>query len=241
MNRTFLLTAVLTASGVAWASGPAVSTQDSGESPHRVYTYEIELDRNGGVRQLAPHGFNPDAISAALDRQIGDWIFEAATHETAPASTRTFLRVVVSTDPETLDGFEVVSAMTGPAPQYLPHPEYPIRDQMAGRQGTVVLKLQLDRNGRVAAADVDRVTGSISRTMARSARAAALDWRFTPESTDGQPHASTILWPVCFIGAQSSVSDCTWKGPDAQRFSSKTVLTLNPAARLVSPLAYEGR
>lgn len=240
MKRTFLLTAALMASGVALASGPPVSTPGPGERSHRVYTYEIELDRDGGVRRLAPHGFYPDAVSAVLDRQIGDWIFEAATIEPAPASTTTFLRVV-TTHSDAQEGFEVVTALTGPAPQHLRHPEYPVRDQMAGRQGTVVLKLQLDQAGRVATADVDTVTGTISRTMAASARTAALDWRFTPESVDGQLRASTILWPVCFVGAQSSVSDCTWQGPDAQRFSSKTVLTLNPAARLVSPLAYEGR
>ena len=45
---------------------------------------------------------------------------------------------------------------------------------------------------------------------------------------------STMLWPVCYVGRETSLSKCSWDGPDMQRFSSKTVLPLDSAATLVS-------
>lgn len=241
MNHAILLSALLVASGAAQADGPLPPSNDTRVSQQSVYTYAIELDRDGSVSRLSPHGFNADAISRKLDAQIGAWIFEAAETEGRRVPTATYLRVVVARHADDTGGFAVVSALTGPAPERLTQPDYPVRDQRAGMQGTVVLKLQVGSDGRVAAVDVHEVAGNVSRSMAQAAKSSALEWRFTPEMADGKPLASTILWPVCFLGAQSSASGCRWYGPDSQRFSSKTVLTLNPAARLISPLAFEGR
>lgn len=202
------------------------------ETPQKVYTYALELDSAGKVARLSPHGFAADATSRRLDADIGGWIFESA-----PGATTTYLRVVVAPDAD--GGFDVVSATTGPAAQTLAQPGYPVRDQRAGMEGTVVLKLAVDAGGRVSGVDVHDVVGSVSRAMVNSARSSARTWTFDPETVAGQPVASTVLWPVCFLGAASSATSCAWRGPDAQRFSSKTVLTLDPAARLVSPLAIE--
>lgn len=234
-----LLFSVLFASAMLHA--PLAIASEAGVVPtqQRVYTYAIELAGDGSVTRLAPHGFEADAISRDLDTQIGNWIFAAAEAGGVPASTTTFLRVVVAANND--GGFDVLSATTGPAAQTLAQPDYPVRDQLAGMEGTVVLKLAVDADGRVSAADVHDVVGSVSRAMANAAKSSAMGWTFSPETVAGQPVPSTVLWPVCYLGAASSASSCDWRGPDAQRFSSKTVLTLNPAARLVSPLAFEGR
>lgn len=202
--------------------------------PQRVYTYAIDLDSEGKVARLSPHGFAVDATSRRLDTQIGGWIFEAA-----PSATTTYLRVVVA--PHAGGEFDVVSAITGPAPQTLAQPGYPIRDQLAGMEGTVVLKLAIGVDGHVNAVDVHDVVGDVSRAMTNAAATSAKTWTFSPETVNGKAVASTVLWPVCYLGAASSASACAWRGPDAQHLSSKTVLTLNPAARLVTPLAFESR
>lgn len=204
------------------------------ELPQKVYTYAIELDSAGKVAGLSPHGFADDATSRSLDAEIRGWIFEAG-----PAATTTYLRVVVA--PDITGGFDVVSATTGPAPQTLVQPGYPVRDQLAGMEGAVVLKLAIGADGRVDAVAVHDVAGNVSRTMASAAATSAKTWTFSPETVGGEAVASTVLWPVCYLGAASSASACAWRGPDAQRFSSKTVLTLDPAVRLVSPLAFQSR
>jgi TonB family protein len=107
-------------------------------------------------------------------------------------------------------------------------PEYPMRDQLAGREGTVVLRLQVSADGTVRDVDVHAATGSVSRAMAGAAATASRQWRFAPEQVAGQPVPSTLLWPVCYLGPQSATSACNWTGPDDQRFSSKAVLPLDP-------------
>lgn len=215
------------------AAGADAGTQE------RIYTYAIELAGDGSVTRLSPHGFEPDATSRELETRIGSWIFEAVEADGAPAATTTYLRIVVA--PGEAGRFDVVSVMTGPAPQTLSQPEYPVRDQLAGMEGTVVLKLAVNADGRVEGVDVHDIVGNVSRAMANSARSSAMTWTFSPERIGGEPVPSTVLWPVCYLGAASTASSCDWRGPDAQRFSSKTVLTLDPAVRLVTPLAFEGR
>jgi periplasmic protein TonB len=204
---------------------------------HEVHTYAIELDAQGGISKLAPHGVASDATAGELQRRIGSWIFAPAP--SGAATTETFLRVVTARDAS--GDLDVVSATTGPAPVELTQPAYSARDQRAGLEGTVVLKLSVDEQGRVADVAVHDIAGDVTRAMSAAAVAAAKDWRFLPEKVGGQPVASTMLWPVCFLAATSESDSCDWRGPDAQRFSSKTVLTLEPAARVLSPLAFDPR
>ncbi len=206
------------------------------KSPQRVYTYALSLDARGGVLDIAPHGFTPDAISGALDEEIGNWIFEPSAVSPGSGPTRTYLRVVVEPGIDAA-GYALVAATTGPAPLTLEEPSYPVFDQMRGNEGTVVLELQIAADGSVAQARVHGVSGKTSRAMASAALSASRDWTFKPEAVNGQPVEGRLLWPVCYLGLQSSVSSCVWSGPDDQRLSSKTVLTLDPTVRLVSPIA----
>lgn len=236
MKAKVLLPIAMILSASAHA-GPAADS--AGQAPQRVYTYSMELGPDGSVSRIAPHGFAADATSRKLDGEIRNWIFEPAGVSGGTASTRTYLRIVIASDSTDASGFQVVSATTGPAPLTLDQPEYPVRDQMQGNEGTVVLELQVGADGLVADAKVHDVSGRASRAMAASALAAARDWTFTPELVDGKPVKGTMLWPVCYLGQNSSVADCRWNGPDAQRLSSKTVLTLDPTVRLISPIALQ--
>lgn len=218
---------------VAGAVAMAFAGAAGGAEPagaQSVHTWALALDADGKVADITPYGGAHDAVARRLERDIGGWVF--ATADAAGAPSLTYLRVVVDADAGGAPG--VVSATTGPAPRRLSQPDFPMRDQLAGREGMVVLELAVGADGRVAAADVHATSGSVSRAMADAAVAAARDWTFATERVGDRPVASRMLWPVCYLGAGSTTSACSWVGPDAQRFSSKTVLPLDPTVRLVS-------
>jgi periplasmic protein TonB len=219
--------AVAAAVAVAFA-GAAGGAEPGGAQS--VHTWTLALDADGKVADITPYGGSHDAVTRRLERDIGGWVFAAA--DAAGAPSLTYLRVVVEAGAGGAP--EVVSATTGPAPQRLSQPDFPMRDQLAGREGMVVLELDVDADGRVAEAGVHATSGTVSRAMADAAVAAARDWTFATERVGDRPVASRLLWPVCYLGAGSTASACSWVGPDAQRFSSKTVLPLDPSVRLVS-------
>ncbi len=239
MNQTTILVAILAVSGLTSTAAVSAAPAPQETAEQRVYTYMLELDSQGRIKRLSLHGSAGDAVSRALEDDIQGWIFEPGGG--VATSTTTYLRAVVTPRETAPDGFALVSVTTGPAPERLMQPAFPIRDQRAGNEGTVVMKLEIGPDGSVDRSEVHDLVGDISRSMAKAAADSTRQWRFTPEMVDGRAVASTILWPVCFLGPESSASQCAWEGPDAQRYSSKTVLTLDPASKLVSPLAFEGR
>lgn len=203
----------------AFASGADLATQ-------QVYTYVVDLGADGRVADVSRHGPEPGAVGDALAREARGWVFSPGASGEA-TGTRTYLRVVVD---ESADGsWRVVSATTGPALAAMTPPAYPVRDQLAGNEGMVVLRLEVAADGSVRDAGVHAATGTVSKAMARAAEDASRAWRFSPEQVAGKAVPSTLLWPVCYLGPASPVSACSWTGPDALRFSSKTVLPLDPA------------
>lgn len=235
MKRSILGFTVL---ALALAAQTAAA-RDAGEGQsQRVYTFAVQLDGSGGTAKVTPFGAADDAIGRDLASRVGSWLFSPdSSHGRAGDEYRTYLRVVVAPRADAPAGYELVSATTGPAPERLVLPLYPPRDQMEGRQGTVVMKLDIAADGTVRSADVHAVDGNVSRNMVVAARKAASEWRFATETVDSQPVASTVLWPVCFLGAASTATNCAWSGPEARRYSSKTVVALDPVAHLVTPLA----
>src|SRR3546814_10027528 len=69
----------------------------------------------------------------------------------------------------------------------------------------VVLKLEVGADGAVDAAVVQATTSGVSRPMASAAVEAAQQWRFAPELVAGQAVPSTMLWPVCYVGRETSL------------------------------------
>ena len=220
------------------APGMQALADGDGQQAQRVYTYAVHVDAEGRVGQVTPYGGVNDAVSQELAGQARTWLFSTGSGSQHPDGRdfRTFLRLVVAPG---ADGYELVSATTGPAPRHLVLPDYPAREQREGRQGTVVMKLDIGADGRVGNVEVDSIHGNVSRNMASAAHRAATQWRFAPEMVDAQPVGSTVLWPVCFLGATSIATECAWSGPEAQRYSSKMVLALDPVARRITPLAFD--
>ena len=72
---------------------------------------------------------------------------------------------------------------------------YPAEAQQAGVQGTVVLKLTVDKEGNVTAADVLEPAG---HGFDEAAKAAALKFKFKPATRDGVPFAVKIKYGYVF-------------------------------------------
>lgn len=87
-----------------------------------------------------------------------------------------------------------------PVPLEVPSPPYPRLARRAGEQGSVLLRLELDREGRVARVEVVESSG-FSR-LDRAAQETLSGWRFEPRREDGRAVASSVLHRVTFrLGA----------------------------------------
>jgi len=113
----------------------------------------------------------------------------------------------VQPEPETVEPAPVEPAPVAPvassiaqAPELLPGqpaPRYPASALRRGESGTVVLRVQVDAEGR--AGDVEIVERSGSRELDRAAAEAALRWRFRPaRDGEGRPLPGEAIVPVEF-------------------------------------------
>ena len=209
-----------------------VSASEPGGERH-VYTYAVSLDHDGRVTALAPVGQVPAEAADVLEQQVRGWLFQPVD-DNCGADVDTWLRITTRTDG---DGVHVESATTGPAPRTMAFPEYPRAAGLRGESGVVVMRLDVDARGQVTEATVYDTGARPSRALATAARDAALSWAFHPERVNGQPVASTVLLPMCFLTGEPTPQTCSWNGPQSRRFSRHTVLTLEPAARLKGELA----
>ena len=76
-------------------------------------------------------------------------------------------------------------------------PAYPAASRRLGETGVVVLRVELDESGRVAAARVNSSSGH-SR-LDETALAAVRTWHCTPAMRDGQPVRAVALQPFKFV------------------------------------------
>lgn len=76
-------------------------------------------------------------------------------------------------------------------------PAYPAAALRSREQGTVLLRVDVDAQGRPASVNVEN--SSRSRELDRAARDAVEQWTFSPAIEDGQPVPSTVTVPVDFM------------------------------------------
>lgn len=87
-----------------------------------------------------------------------------------------------------------------PVPLEVPSPPYPRLARRAGEQGSVLLRLELDHEGRVARVEI--VESSGFTRLDRAAQETLSGWRFEPRREDGRAVASSVLHRVTFrLGA----------------------------------------
>lgn len=75
-------------------------------------------------------------------------------------------------------------------------PAYPELARAAGAEGTVVVEVTIDENGRVVAARV--VRSDTIKSLEESARKAAMDWLFTPAKQRDMAVKAKIVIPFEF-------------------------------------------
>lgn len=76
-------------------------------------------------------------------------------------------------------------------------PNYPVPSRRLNETGTAVLRVELDEQGRVAAARV--ATGSGFDRLDAAALAAVKTWRCNPAQRNGQPVRAVALQPFKFV------------------------------------------
>lgn len=76
-------------------------------------------------------------------------------------------------------------------------PAYPVQSRRNGEAGTVVLRVELDETGRVAAAQVASSSGHAM--LDEAALGAVKTWRCTPAQRNGQPVRAVALQPLKFV------------------------------------------
>lgn len=79
-----------------------------------------------------------------------------------------------------------------------PTPGYPAAALNAGTEGDVIVRLQVDANGRVSHAAVVGHDGGIDPALDQAAITALQQWRFQPAMRDGRAINSVVQVPVEF-------------------------------------------
>ncbi|WP_282267036.1 energy transducer TonB [Stenotrophomonas sp. PS02298] len=79
-----------------------------------------------------------------------------------------------------------------------PMPDYPAAALNAGLEGDVIVRLQIDANGRVSQATVVGHEGGVDPALDQAAIQALQHWRFQPAMRDGRAINSVVQVPVEF-------------------------------------------
>jgi periplasmic protein TonB len=90
------------------------------------------------------------------------------------------------------------SSTSAPVAIETPAPRYPPEALRRGVSGEVLLRIDVDANGRPHSMDVVRSSGS--RELDRAALVAARGWHFRPALRDGRPVAASVQVPIHFDG-----------------------------------------
>lgn len=227
---------------VRWMAGVCAAVTfavAAGQPRSQVYTFEVELDAGGALVAATPLRDPGDATVQQLQKELRNWVFRTAQQDGRAVPTSTWVRVTALAAQGEAP-VKVLSATAGPAPERLRKPAFPVAAQLDGRQGVVVLQLDMDAQGRIRAVEVHDTVGQVSRAMAESAMASARGWTFHPERVNGVPLAGRLLMPVCFVASADSKA-CAWTGPESQAFGRDSVVALDPAVKLALPLAVATR
>ena len=80
---------------------------------------------------------------------------------------------------------------------YTPHPDYPWSARRRGREGVVVLRLDVASTGEVLQTSILQSSGE--PVLDQAATEALSRWRLTPARENGKPVAATITVPIRFV------------------------------------------
>lgn len=173
----------------------------------------IDIGRDGQVEAFSlDHSDKVDAsLASFVDKAVGQWRFEPVTRAGEAVQARTLVRMrlmadnmqdsgmrvrlVDATFSDTFDGPVADARKDEVTRRKMSPPSYPTAAAETNGQGTVLLLVKVDRNGKVAEAVAEQVNLTVIGTarfmertrdvLSRSAIAAARRWTFNPP-TEGE-------------------------------------------------------
>ncbi len=83
-----------------------------------------------------------------------------------------------------------------PIAEQSPAPRYPLQALRRGEHGKVLVRVEVDADGKPSAVSIAQ--SSRSRVLDRAALAAVKRWRFRPAQVDGKPVAGSVVVPIEF-------------------------------------------
>ncbi len=165
----------------------------------RVIT-AVDIDITGRVERVQVLDEQLDPILAQRIQQvIADWPFPPAENKGKPArlSTHVYVEVRGRPDGDQRMVFDVQFMGTGVRAVKMVGPAYPTRSLAHGKEGAVVVLVDINARGKVTKARLEQSSGM--QLFDKAAVAAARRWRFAMDQVDGEPVASSTKLPFVFM------------------------------------------
>ena len=167
----------------------------------------LSLDSEGAVQSVEWPRMEPQSrpITDRLEKAIRRWEFEPGTVDGSPVATRTGLTLWVGVGNNSQGGLtlSITKAQTGVVADHMVLPRYPMGQAKSGNSATVTLVLDVDGGGSVSNVTLQHYESRAKSVKSReefeaASRAAAMLWKFTPESVAGKPIPSQVRVPFDF-------------------------------------------
>jgi TonB family protein len=161
-------------------------------------SFALDLDASGRIVSLAPVGHTAEGLADELRPVIAGWAFEPGRIDGVAAPTQTTINITLAARRTVGDAvsLRVVEASAGPRVGNAVPPRYPVQSLRAGESGEVLVRVEVDDEGRPAAPSIAQSTAP--KRLERAAIEAIRQWTFVPERVGGHAIASTLLVPLRF-------------------------------------------
>lgn len=198
-------------------------------------TWQVSLDADGRVTQVAARSTEMPKLYAYLEDPIRSWRFSPGQVDGRPVATQTYLHLVleIATVGQNAE-VRVRQAFTGGDYGQVTRVVYPEQKGLRVREGAVKLRVRYDESGAVVGLELHDKDRSLDDRFVQLASSSVKKWTFLPEVVDGHALAGDVLVPVCFQpSAAREPESCQVKIPAAgESASAAEAFALNPAAKL---------
>lgn len=228
MNRLAIAIAIL-----GMLISPMIGARDKATA-HVTIAWEITLDAQGKVTEIATHDKGIANLNARLENAIRNWQFSAGKVDGRSVPTKTTLQTELEiTNDGSVIGVKALKAFVGAGYDSVRAPAYPHLSEIQGEQGLVVLLVNFDAQGKVLGVSTYEDAPHPNPRLQRAAAAGVSEWTFKPELLDGQGIAGRAIVPVCFSIGGHRPPNCTWKSAVAgEKADASHLIALDPAAKL---------
>lgn len=189
----------------------------------KSYQVGADVDAQGKVTATQFDADVPAGIANVLTAAIKQWSFVPAKRDGQAVPAHTFIRLALKALPDAQGQYSlrISFGSNGPRLDMAVAPRYPASAIRSGESASLQLEGTVQADGHLS--DLS-VSGEYSnprtkREFNQNVLEAAKEWRYTPETVDGQPVATRMRIPFHFnIDRQSSskTTVAAWADDDAQ-------------------------